>query len=130
VKGRQRVGGEGSEKLLKESLAAAHREAVLTSAEVKRGNVETPGQEKASAFPPAARLYDKARQAGVRVARSCNFKVRQSYVRLGKRALVSQGRYGAARQLKRARRETRKLRTYWGRVLRNVERGRPKLSAR
>jgi IS5 family transposase len=49
-------------------------------------------------------------------------------VRLGKRALVNQGRSGAARQLKRARRETRKLRTYLGRVLRNIERGRPQLS--
>ena len=49
-------------------------------------------------------------------------------MRLGKRALVNQGRYGAARQLKRARRETRKLRTYLGRVLRNVERGKRKLS--
>ena len=57
----------------------------------------------------------------------CNFKLRQSYVRLGKRALVNQGRYGAARQLKRARRETRKLRIYLGRVLRNVERGKLKL---
>jgi len=46
---------------------------------------------------------------------------------LGKRALVQQGRYGAARQLQRARRETRKLRTYLGRVLRNVERGKLKL---
>jgi IS5 family transposase len=41
--------------------------------------------------------------------------------------LVNQGRYGAARQIKRARRETRKLRTYLGRVLRNVERGQLKL---
>ena len=63
----------------------------------------------------------------MRVARCCNFKLRQSYVRLGKRALVNQGRYGAARQLKRARRETRKLCTYLGRVLRNVERGELKL---
>jgi IS5 family transposase len=112
VKWRQRVGVEGSEKLLKESLAAAQREAVLTPAEVKRVNVDTTVQEKAIAFPTDARLYHKARQALVRVARSCNFKLRQSYVRLGKRALVSRGRYGAARQLKRARRETRKLRTY------------------
>ncbi len=73
-------------------------------------------------------MYHKARQALVRVAQSCNFQLRQSYVRLGKRALVTQGRYGAARQLKRARRETRKLRTYLGRVLRNVERGKLKLS--
>jgi IS5 family transposase len=130
VKWRQRVGVEGSEELLKESLAAAQREAVLSPAEVKRVKVETTGQEKAIAFPTDARLYHKARQAVVRVARSCNFKLRQSYVRLGKRALVNQGRYGAARQLKRARRETRKLRTSLGRVLRNVERGKLKLAAK
>jgi IS5 family transposase len=130
VKWRQRVGVEGSEKLLKESLAAAQREAVLTEAEIKRVNVDTTVQEKAIAFPTDARLYDKARRALVRVARSCNFKLRQSYKRLGKRALVNQGRYGAARQLKRARRETRKLRTYLGRVLRNVERGKLQLSAK
>ena len=130
VKWRQRVGVEGSEKLLKESLAAAQREAVLSEAEIKRVNVDTTVQEKAIAFPTDARLYQKARQALVRVAQSCNFKLRQSYKRLGKRALVNQGRYGAARQLKRARRETRKLRTYLGRVLRNVERGNLKLSAK
>lgn len=128
VKWRQRVGVEGSEKLLKESLAAAQREAVLSETELKRVNVDTTVQEKAIAFPTDARLYHKARQALVRMAKSCNLKLRQSYVRLGKRALVNQGRYGAARQLKRARRETRKLRTYLGRVLRNVERGRPQLS--
>jgi len=127
VKWRQRVGVEGSEQLLKDSLAAAQREALLTAAEVKRVNVDTTVQEKAIAYPTDARLYHKARQAVVRVARCCNFKLRQSYVRLGKRALVNQGRYGAAQQLKRARRETRKLRTYLGRVLRNVERGKLRL---
>ena len=130
VKWRQRVGVEGSAQLLKESLAAAQREAVLSPAEVKRVNVDTTVQEKAIAFPTDARLYHKARQALVRLARRCNFKLRQSYIRLGKRALVRQGRYGAARQLKRARRETRKLRTYLGRVLRNVERGQLTLSAK
>ena len=74
VKWRQRVGVAGSEKLLKESLAAAQREAVLTEAELKRVNVDTTVQEKAIAFPTDARLYHKARQALVRVAKSCNFK--------------------------------------------------------
>ena len=129
-KWRQRVGGEGSEQRRKESLAAAQREAGLTPSEVKRVKVETTVQEKASAFATDARLSPKARQAGVGVARSGTFKLRQSYVRLGKRALGNQGRYGAARHLKRARRQPRKLRTYWGRVRRNVERGRPQLSAK
>ena len=80
--------------MLKESLAAAQREAVLPATEVKRVNVDTTVQEKAIAFPTDARLYHKARQALVGVAQRCNFKLRQSYVCLGKRALVNQGRYG------------------------------------
>jgi len=92
VKWRQRVGADGIEKLLKEALAAAQWEVVLTRAEVERVTVDTPVQEKAIAFPTEARLYHKARQALGRVARRWNFKLRQSYLRLGKRALVSQGR--------------------------------------
>ena len=130
VKWRQRVGAEGVEQFLKESLAAAQGEAVLKPQELKTVNVDTPVQEKAIAFPTAARLYDKARAALVRIARELNSQLRQSFVRLGKRALVRQGRYGAARQLKRARREPRKLRPYLGRVLRNVERGDQGLSVK
>ena len=55
-KWRQRVGVEGSEQLLKESLAAAQRAAVLTPPEIKRVKVDTTGQEKAIAFPTEARL--------------------------------------------------------------------------
>jgi IS5 family transposase len=128
VKWRQRVGAEGVEKLLKESLAAAQREQILPAPELKSINVDTTVQEKVIAFPTDARLYHKARAALVRLARSLNVKLRQSFVRLGKHALVRQGRYGAARQFKRARRETRKLRTYLGRVLRNVERSGQALS--
>jgi IS5 family transposase len=122
VKWRQGVGADGGEKVLKASLAAAQREQVLPAPELKRVHVDTTVQEKAVAFPTDARLYHKARGALVRIARELNFKLRQSFARLGRRALIRQGRYGAARQLKRARPETRKLRTYLGRVLRNVER--------
>ena len=47
--------------MLKESLAAAQREAVLSPAEMKRVNVDTTVQEKVVAFPTDARLYHKAR---------------------------------------------------------------------
>jgi IS5 family transposase len=122
VKWRQRVGAEGIEKLLKESIDAARREQALKPGEVKRVNVDTTVQEKAIAFPTDARLYHKARRALVRLARRLDFKLRQSYERVGKRALARQGRYASAQQLKRARQQTRRLRTYLGRVLRNVER--------
>ena len=42
--------------------------------------------------------------------------------RLGKRALVMQGRYAHAKQFKMANRELRRLRTYLGRVIRDIRR--------
>lgn len=94
----------------------------LQAKEIERVNVDTTGQEKAIAFPTDARLYDKARRTLVKAARSRHIPLRQSYVRVGKRALFQQSRYRVARQLKRARKHTRKLRPYLGRVIRDIER--------
>jgi IS5 family transposase len=43
-------------------------------------------------------------------------------VRLGRQALARQGRYAHARQMKRARRETKRLRLFLGRVIRDIRR--------
>ena len=48
--------------------------------------------------------------------------LRQSYERLSKRALMMNGRYAHARQMQRAKREQKRLRTYLGRVIRDIER--------
>lgn len=85
-------------------------------------NVDTTVQEKAIAFPTDARLYHKARCVLVGEAQRAGLELRQSYKRVGKRALQKQGRYAHAQQLKRARKETRKLRTYLGRVIRDIQR--------
>lgn len=122
VKWRQQVGAEGVEKLLKQVLRTATEQQALKLSEIEKVNVDTTVQEKAIAFPTDARLYDKARRALVRSARKHQVKLRQSYVRLGKRALFAQSRYAAARQGQRAQKQTRKLRTYLGRVLRDIER--------
>lgn len=122
VKWRKRVGASGIEQLLKETLDAAKRQQALPDKEIHSVNVDTTVQEKAIAFPTDARLYYKACRALVRVARQAGLRLRQSYSRLSKKALARQSRYACAQQLKRARKETKKLRTYLGRVLRNVER--------
>jgi transposase, IS5 family len=122
VKWRQRVGAEGIESLLKETLDTARRQQALKEQEVERVNVDTTVQEKAIAFPTDARLYHKAQRALVRVARQVGCQLRQSYLRLSKKALWKQSRYAMAQQMRRARKESKKLRTYLGRVLRNVER--------
>lgn len=67
-------------------------------------------------------LYHKARCVLVREVRRVGLALRQSYPRVGQRALPRQGRYAQAQELKRARRATRKLRTYLGRVIRDLQR--------
>jgi len=122
VKWRKRIGPGGMERLLQETIAAAQRQQALKASEIRRVNVDTTVQEKAIAFPTDARLYHKARCVLVREAQRAGLELRQSYKRVGKRALQKQGRYAHAQQLKRARKETRKLRTYLGRVMRDIQR--------
>ena len=114
---RKRVGDSGVEKLLKELLATAKRSGHLKRCDVNKVNADTTVQEKAIAFPTDARLYHKMRQALVRAAEARDIQLRQSYRRLSKQALAKQGRYSHARQMKRSKKMTRKLKTYLGRVL-------------
>ena len=51
-----------------------------------------------------------------------NIDLRQSYERTGKKVFLKQGRYASARQYKRAKKETKKLKTMLGCVLRDIER--------
>lgn len=125
VKWRQRIGADGMEKLLKQVLQTAQQQQALKPADIKRVIVDTTVQEKAIAFPTDARLYDKARRALVREARQQQVNLRQSYVRLGKRALFKQSRYAAAQQGRRAQKETRRLRVYLGPTIRDIERKLP-----
>ena len=85
-------------------------------------NVDTTVQDKAIAFPTDARLYHKARGALVRMAQGMGIALRQSYARLSKAALARHGRYAHARQMQRAKREQKRLKTYLGRVIRDIER--------
>ena len=128
VKWRKQVGPEGVEKLLKEVLQVALEHRALKPREIERVNVDTTVQEKAIAFPTDARLYDKARHALVKAARQAGIQLRQSYARVGKKALFAQSRYRAARQQRRAKQQTRKLRTYLGRVIRDIDRKASELS--
>ena|SRR5262252_833997 len=49
-------------------------------------------------------------------------ELRQSYLRLAKRAAIMVGRYTHAHQFKRARRELKFLRTRLGRIIRDIRR--------
>lgn len=119
---RKRIGEDGAEELLKETIQAGLRLKVIKSSQLRRVNVDTTVQEKHIRFPTDARLYDRMRQRLVKAAQREDIAFRQSYARVGKNLLTRQSRYAHARQFKRARRCTRKLHTILGRVIRDIER--------
>lgn len=121
-KWRKRVGAERLEKLLEATIHAALAMKAITPQELDKVNVDTTVQEKAIAFPTDARLYHKMRMALVRRAKQLGIPLRQSYRFVGKKLLFRQSRYAHARQMKRAAKMTRKLKTILGRVVRDIER--------
>jgi len=119
---RGRVGAERMEVLLKETLSTAVREKYIKPSDASRIIVDTTVQEKAIAFPTDARLYLKSIHRLVKLAKERNVDLRQSYVRVSKKAFFNQGRYARAKQYKRAAKLTNKLKTYLGRLIRDIER--------
>ena len=122
VRWRKRIGEQGMEFLLQHTLLAAQQYGALTDRHLDKVNVDTTVQEKEIRFPTDPRLYHCMLETLVREAKSRKIKLRQSYVRLSKRALIMHGRYSHARQMKRAARETRRLKTMLGRVYRDIQR--------
>lgn len=122
TKWRNRVGAERMEELLKETIALAVRDKQVSLRDLQRVNVDTTVQEKNVTFPTDSKLLYKAIVKLVAAARSRGIRLRQSYVRVGKKASIMAGRYAHARQYKRMRRQLRKLRTYVGRLVRDIRR--------
>jgi IS5 family transposase len=119
---RQRMGEEKVRALLQESLAVATRTEAITPSQLCEVIVDTTVQPKNVMFPTDARLMNRAREILVRLAKRHGVKLRQSYARVGKFALIKHQRYAHAKQFKRAKRALKKLETYLGRVIRDVAR--------
>lgn len=119
---RQRMGEEKVKALLQESLLIAVKTGAVTPAQLSEVIVDTTVQPKNVMFPTDAKLLNRAREIVVRLAKRHGVDLRQSYARVGKFALIKHQRYAHAKQFKRANRQLRKLRTYLGRVIRDVAR--------
>ena len=125
----KRIGEAGCEFMLGLTIRTGIETRTVSAASLAVVNVDTTVQEKAIAFPTDARLYHKARGTLVRMAKHLGISLRQSYERVSKLALARNGRYAHARQMQRARREQKRLRTYLGRVIRDIERKLPEAQA-
>src|SRR5260370_12286274 len=119
---RKRLGDAGAEQMLRATIEAGMKMRVIRPAELKRVNVDTTVETKAIRFPTDARLYQRMRERLVKAARVEGLTLKQSYRHVGRRLLMQSSRYAHARQMKRARACTRKLKTQLGRVIREAER--------
>jgi IS5 family transposase len=119
---RQRMGEEKIVVLIQESLNVAVRTGAAKPQDFTRIIVDTTVQPKNVMFPTDAKLTHRALVKLVWLARKHGVKLRQTYVRVGKYELIAHQRYAHAKQFKRANRALRKLRTYLGRVIRDIMR--------
>src|ERR1700722_14322023 len=97
-------------------MRVAHQSGALRTRDLKRVTVDTTVQPNAITFPTDAKLLHAAIKGLNRMANKHGVRLRQSYLRIAKRAAMMAGRYAHAKQFNRHRRELRMLRTRLGRI--------------
>ena len=122
TKWRQRVGAEKLAEMLQETVALAVRAKQVTKRELAQVIIDTTVQEKNITHPTDSKLYHTAIVKLAKAANNRGVKLRQTYVRVAKKAAIMVSRYAHAKQFKRMRRKLRKLRTWLGRVIRDLRR--------
>jgi IS5 family transposase len=119
---RNRMGEERLQALIQESLSVATRTKAIKPSDLSRVIVDTTVLPKNVTFPTDAKLLNRAREKLVRLAQRHGVNLRQPYARVAKFTLIQHPRHAHAKQFKRANRALKKLRTYLGRVIRDIAR--------
>ncbi len=129
---RRRIGQNKLEELLAETLTAAQKAKAVDAGKFERITIDTTAQTKAVAHPTDSGLLLRAVEWLNRFARQHGLVLRQSFVRLASRARREVSRLIHTRGHKQALREVRRMRTFVGRLYRDIGRkiaGRPDLEA-
>jgi IS5 family transposase len=119
---RKRIGPERMEELLAESLEAAQRGGAVEEKHLKRVTIDTTVQPKAVTHPTDSKLLHRGIEILGRLARRHGVRLRQSYVRVARRAKVEAARLMHAGRRRQAERQVRRLKTWLGRMVRDVGR--------
>nr|VFK24668.1 MAG: transposase, IS5 family [Candidatus Kentron sp. LPFa] len=122
VRWRRRLKKRGLEKILSETVNTAKRTGTIQTRSLEQVIVDTTVMEKNITYPTDSKLYHKARENLVRLAKRHGIALRQAYTRNSKKALFQACRYIHARQMRRAKRQIKKLKTYLGRTVRDIKR--------
>lgn len=122
TKWRNRVGAQRLSVMLQETIDLAVKAGEVNKQELAQVTIDTTVQEKNITYPTDSKLYHRAITKLARAAGLRGVKLRQSYVRVAKHAAIQAGRYAHAKQFKRMRRVLNKMRTWLGRLLRDIGR--------
>lgn len=119
---RQRIGAEGMEWLLAQTIKAAASAKVIKQHSLDKVIVDSTVQEKAIAYPTDSKLLNRGRQQLVQLVAETGITLRQNYNRIAPKLAGQIARYAHAKQYRRMRNHLKKLKTLVGRVWRDVSR--------
>ena len=119
---RRRIGPERVEPLLTESLAAARRGGAVEEKHLRRATIDTTVQPKAVTHPTDSKLLHRGIEILARLARRHGIRLRQSYLRVAKRARREAAKLIHSGRPRQAERQVRRLRTWLGRLFRDIGR--------
>ena len=119
---RRRIGSEALEALLAETIAVAVKTKAVSQRQLERITVDTTVQTKAVAHPTDSHLLLRSIEWLNRLAKRHGVKLRQSFIRLATRARREASRLMHTRGHKQGLRHLRKMRTWLGRLIRDIRR--------
>jgi len=119
---RGRIGADKLELLLAETLAVAVRTQAVSERAMERVTLDTTVQTKAVAHPTDSHLLMRGIERLNALAKKHDIKLRQSFLRVGRQAKRDVSRLIHGRGHKQAMRWVRKLRTWLGRLDRDIGR--------
>lgn len=119
---RQRIGKEGMEWLLAQTIFAAASAKVIKRQSLDKVIVDSTVQEKAIAYPTDSKLLNRGREQLVKLAADAGIRLRQNYNRIAPKLSARIAHYAHARQYQRMRSHLKKLKTLVGRVWRDASR--------
>jgi IS5 family transposase len=114
---RNRIGDEGVELILKESIRINGKDG-----EEKEGTTDTTVQEKNITYPTDSKLHRKIIKKCVAIADKKDIELRQTYTRILKKLLLAQRFRRHPKNKGIARKADRKVKTIAGRLVRELER--------
>jgi len=117
---RKRLSDRDLEGLLEETIKSGLKLKIISKKSFRDIIVDTTVQEKNVTFPTDSKLYYRMLCKLVAYAKNLGIELRQSYTFVSKYVFLQHGRYIHAKQFKRAKKALKKLKTYLGRVYRDI----------